>query len=286
MRASTERRAGSLRAKSSIYEFPLMTPTAVYQGQRGASDQKRVFILSRSGYAGLQRNSAAVWSGDVNPNWETFRRQIPAGLNLALSGIPYWTTDIGGFVDANPDDPAYRELYVRWFEFGAFCPIFQLVPDRFQQLSVITAGKIGAPDRACEQHVADDRQTLRRIEKDDAARRVTRAMQDVECQLPDLDLIAIFQPAVRCHVHGVPHAKGSAAFGGVLQQKQVIPMRPLDRYFAARLQGCGTAHMIDVAVGQPDFVDRDAGLSDGTLDVRQVAARIDDHGTLCGLAPQ
>ncbi len=106
-------------------EFPLMTTTAVYQGQRGASDQKRVFILSRSGYAGLQRNSAAVWSGDVNPNWETFRRQIPAGLNLALSGIPYWTTDIGGFVDANPDDPAYRELYVRWFEFGAFCPIFR-----------------------------------------------------------------------------------------------------------------------------------------------------------------
>jgi alpha-D-xyloside xylohydrolase len=106
-------------------EFPLLTTTAVYQGQRSASDQKRVFILSRSGYAGLQRNSASVWSGDVNSNWETFRRQIPAGLNFSLSGIPYWTTDIGGFVDANPDDPAYRELYVRWFEFGAFCPIFR-----------------------------------------------------------------------------------------------------------------------------------------------------------------
>jgi alpha-D-xyloside xylohydrolase len=84
-----------------------------------------VYILSRSGYAGIQRNAAAVWSGDVDPSWETFRRQIPAGLNLALSGIPYWTTDIGGFVDANPDDPPYRELYVRWFEFGAFCPIFR-----------------------------------------------------------------------------------------------------------------------------------------------------------------
>ncbi len=106
-------------------EFPLMTTTAVYQGQRSVSDKKRVFILSRSGYAGIQRNAAAVWSGDVNPNWETFRRQIPAGLNYSLSGIPYWTTDIGGFVDANPDDPAYRELYVRWFEFGAFCPIFR-----------------------------------------------------------------------------------------------------------------------------------------------------------------
>ncbi len=106
-------------------EFPLLTTTAVYQGQRAASEQKRVFILSRSGYAGIQRNSAAVWSGDVDPNWDTFRRQIPAGLNLSVSGIPYWTTDIGGFVSANPDDPAYRELYIRWFQFGAFCPVFR-----------------------------------------------------------------------------------------------------------------------------------------------------------------
>jgi alpha-D-xyloside xylohydrolase len=106
--------------------FPVMTTGAVYEGQRAASDQKRVFILSRSGYAGVQRNAAALWSGDVDPNWETFRRQIPAGLNLSLSGIPYWTTDIGGFVVANPDDPAYRELFVRWFEFGTFCPIFRV----------------------------------------------------------------------------------------------------------------------------------------------------------------
>jgi alpha-D-xyloside xylohydrolase len=107
-------------------EFPLLTTTGVYQGQRAASDQKRVFILSRSGYAGIQRNASAMWSGDVDPNWETFRRQIPAGLNFSLSGLPYWTTDIGGFVVANPDDPAYRELFVRWFEFGTFCPIFRV----------------------------------------------------------------------------------------------------------------------------------------------------------------
>jgi alpha-D-xyloside xylohydrolase len=106
-------------------EFPLMTTTAVYEGQREASDKKRVFILSRSAYAGSQRNAAAVWSGDVDPNWETFRRQIPAGLNYSVSGLPYWTTDIGGFVSANPDDPAYRELYIRWFQFGTFCPIFR-----------------------------------------------------------------------------------------------------------------------------------------------------------------
>ena len=105
--------------------FPLLTTAAVYQGQRAAGDQKRVFILSRSAFAGSQRNAAAVWSGDVNPNWETFRRQIPAGLNYSMSGNPYWTTDIGGFTVANPDDPAYRELYARWFEFGTFNPIFR-----------------------------------------------------------------------------------------------------------------------------------------------------------------
>jgi alpha-D-xyloside xylohydrolase len=107
-------------------EFPLLTTTAVYEGQREASDKKRVFILSRSAYAGAQRNAVTTWSGDVDPTWETFRRQIPAGLNYSLSGLPYWTTDIGGFVSANPDDPAYRELFVRWFEFGTFCPIFRV----------------------------------------------------------------------------------------------------------------------------------------------------------------
>jgi alpha-D-xyloside xylohydrolase len=106
--------------------YPLMTTTAVYEGQRKASDDKRVFILSRSAFAGLQRNSITAWSGDVESNWLSFARQIPAGLNFELSGIPYWTTDIGGFIIGNPDDPAYRELFVRWFEYGAFCPIFRL----------------------------------------------------------------------------------------------------------------------------------------------------------------
>jgi alpha-D-xyloside xylohydrolase len=105
--------------------FPLMTTTAVYEGQRSATDQKRVFILSRSAYAGVQRNSVTAWSGDVESNWISFARQVPAGLNFELSGLPYWTTDIGGFIIGNPDDPAYRELYIRWFEYGAFCPIFR-----------------------------------------------------------------------------------------------------------------------------------------------------------------
>ena len=106
--------------------FPLMTTTGVYQGQRDTTDQKRVFILSRSAFAGSQRNAVTAWSGDINSDWITFQRQIPAGLNFELSGLPYWTTDIGGFVSGNPDDPAYRELFIRWFEFGAFNPIFRV----------------------------------------------------------------------------------------------------------------------------------------------------------------
>ena len=106
--------------------FPLMTTGAVYDGQRGASNQKRVFILSRSAFAGSQRNSVAAWSGDINSDFLSLRRQIPAGLNYSLSGLPYWTTDIGGFVAGDPDDPAYRELFVRWFEYGTFCPIFRV----------------------------------------------------------------------------------------------------------------------------------------------------------------
>jgi alpha-D-xyloside xylohydrolase len=106
--------------------YPLLDTGAVYQGQRSASDKKRVFILSRSAFAGSQKNAVTAWSGDINSDWVSFRRQIPAGLNFVLSGIPYWTTDIGGFVSGNPDDPAYRELFVRWFEYGAFCPIFRV----------------------------------------------------------------------------------------------------------------------------------------------------------------
>lgn len=106
--------------------FPLNTTRGVYEGQRAASDRKRVFILSRSAFAGNQRYSIAAWSGDVNSDFESLRRQVPAGLNFSLSGIPYWTTDIGGFTSGNANDPAYRELFVRWFQYGAFCPIFRV----------------------------------------------------------------------------------------------------------------------------------------------------------------
>jgi alpha-D-xyloside xylohydrolase len=106
--------------------YPLLATSAVYQGQRQNTDSKRVFILARSAFAGEQRNAVTAWSGDVLSDFETFKRQIPAGLNFSLSGLPYWTTDIGGFFIGNPDDPAFRELFVRWFQFGAFSPIFRV----------------------------------------------------------------------------------------------------------------------------------------------------------------
>ena len=109
-----------------VNAYPLLDTQAVYQGQRSTSDKKRVFILSRSAFAGSQRNAVTAWSGDINSDWFSFRRQIPAGLNFSLSGIPYWTTDIGGFVFGRPNDPAFRELFVRWFQYGTFNPILRV----------------------------------------------------------------------------------------------------------------------------------------------------------------
>ncbi len=106
--------------------FPLLDTGAVYDGQRAESNEKRVFILSRSAFAGSQRYGVTAWSGDVLSDFETYKRQVPAGLNFALSGIPYWTTDIGGFILGDNKSPEYRELFVRWFQYGTFCPIFRV----------------------------------------------------------------------------------------------------------------------------------------------------------------
>ena len=112
--------------------YPLWHSEGVSQGQQQASDKKRVFILSRSAYAGSQRLGVTAWSGDVLSDWETFKRQIPAGLNYSISGMPYWTTDIGGFISGgNLNDPKFRELFVRWFQFGTFSPIFRVHGTRY-----------------------------------------------------------------------------------------------------------------------------------------------------------
>ena len=115
--------------------YPLMHTAALYQGQRGSTSSKRVFTLTRSAYAGQQRNAAVTWSGDIASTWPSFATQIPAGLNFSISGIPYWNTDIGGYQDDNglgdPTSPAYDELFTRWFQYGAFCPMFRVHGQNF-----------------------------------------------------------------------------------------------------------------------------------------------------------
>jgi alpha-D-xyloside xylohydrolase len=121
--------------------YALMNAEAIYNGQRGVAPNKRVFLLTRSGFAGLQHYSTATWSGDIATRWEDMKAQIAAGMNFSISGIPYWTMDIGGFcvedryvkgqmvynqtgkVDA--DYKEWRELNTRWYQFGAFAPLYR-----------------------------------------------------------------------------------------------------------------------------------------------------------------
>ncbi len=121
--------------------YALMNAEAIYNGQRKEDNNKRVFLLTRSGFSGLQRYSTATWSGDIATRWEDMKAQISAGLNFAMSGIPFWTMDIGGFCvekryeasqrifdqtgQENADLNEWRELNLRWFQFGAFCPLFR-----------------------------------------------------------------------------------------------------------------------------------------------------------------
>jgi alpha-D-xyloside xylohydrolase len=112
--------------------YSLLNSKSVYEGQRKSSPEKRVFILTRSAFAGQQRYGAATWSGDIVSRWSDFQDQIATGINFSLSGIPYWTMDIGGFATERRFNNAtgetlneWRELNTRWFQFGAFCPIFR-----------------------------------------------------------------------------------------------------------------------------------------------------------------
>lgn len=112
--------------------YPWFNQLAFDEGVRKPGGE-RVLFLSRSAWAGSQRFGTAVWSGDITSTFAAFRAQIPAGLNAGMSGLAWWTADIGGFYEGNGRDPEFRELLVRWFQWGVFCPIFRLhgfrVPD-------------------------------------------------------------------------------------------------------------------------------------------------------------
>jgi len=109
--------------------YPTMYARAFYEGM-AAEGQQNIINLLRCAWAGSQRYGALVWSGDIDSSFDALRNQLQAGLNMGLAGIPWWTTDIGGFHGGYPDDPHFRECVIRWFQWGAFCPVFRLHGDR------------------------------------------------------------------------------------------------------------------------------------------------------------
>lgn len=109
--------------------YPVDYARTFYEGME-KEGQENIVNLLRCAWAGSQRYGALVWSGDIASSFESMRNQLAAGLNMGMAGIPWWTTDIGGFHGGNPDDPKFRELFVRWFEWGAFCPVMRLHGDR------------------------------------------------------------------------------------------------------------------------------------------------------------
>ena len=122
--------------------YPMLHARGFYEHMQ-AEGETEILSLIRSAWAGSQRYGALVWSGDIESTFDDLRRQIPAGLNIGLSGIPWWTTDIGGFKNGNIGDPTFRELIVRWFQFGVFCPVFRLHGIR-QPGTMIGAQQTGA----------------------------------------------------------------------------------------------------------------------------------------------
>jgi alpha-D-xyloside xylohydrolase len=109
--------------------YPRDNARMFFDGMQSAGREPTV-LLCRSAWAGSQKYGAAVWSGDIPATWGSLTQQVRAGLNIAISGIPWWTTDIGGFHGGNAEDEAYRELMIRWFQYGVFCPLFRLHGDR------------------------------------------------------------------------------------------------------------------------------------------------------------
>ena len=120
--------------RSQRNAFPLETVRGIYQAQRKDDKGKRIFIMTRSSYAGQQHYGSNMWSGDVNSSWDMLRKQVPAGLSYSLTGNPNFNTDIGGFFCGSyntkgsgsaPKNPQFQELFVRWMQYGLFCPVFR-----------------------------------------------------------------------------------------------------------------------------------------------------------------
>ncbi|WPP42739.1 glycoside hydrolase family 31 protein [Paenibacillus hunanensis] len=113
-------------------KYPAMYSRTFYDGMK-SENQEQIINLVRAAWAGSQRYGALVWSGDIDSSFASMRNQLAIGLNMGIAGIPWWTTDIGGFHGGDPANPSFRECLIRWFQFGVFCPVFRLHGDRHPQ---------------------------------------------------------------------------------------------------------------------------------------------------------
>jgi hypothetical protein len=162
----------------------------------------------------------------------------------------------------------------------------QLVLDRADQRRVVATGQVGTADRSIEQHVADQCETHLLVGEHHTARRMAGAMQDVESQFADLGLVTFVEPAIRREIAHVGHAEIRAAFDDMIEHVLVGDMRPDDRHLERVAQFGGPADMVDVTMGQPDLLHRDAGLFDRREDLRDVPAGIDNDATPGGFVPE
>lgn len=132
--------AGPVAEKGNIY--PREYARLFYEGQR-ANGQKEIVNLIRCAWVGSQKYGALVWSGDIFSSYEDLRKQICAGLHMGLAGIPWWTTDIGGFHGGVTEDEGFRELLIRWFQFGTFCPVMRIHGSRLPFTPIVNkAGEV------------------------------------------------------------------------------------------------------------------------------------------------
>ena len=121
--------SGAIGGKDYANAYGMFVSKTVYEGWRSTNSTKRVCIKGRSAFAGTQRFGTFCWNGDINGNWDWYQRSVQAGLNFCMAGMPYWTTDIGGFFrpgSGQYNDGGFNELLTRWIQYGAFCPMFRI----------------------------------------------------------------------------------------------------------------------------------------------------------------
>ncbi|MFD0327489.1 TIM-barrel domain-containing protein [Streptacidiphilus monticola] len=263
--------------------YPLLHARAVADGLRAAG-QDRPLSLIRSAWAGSQKHGALLWSGDIPTTFDSLARQIRAGLNVAMSGVPWWNTDIGGFFGGDPDDPGYRELLIRWFQYGTFCPVMRLHGDRQPNYPAFSADMTGGPNEVWsygEEAYGILREHLLLRERlrpylaalsEDAHRTGAPPMRplffgfpederawDVDDQFllgPDLLVAPVYAPGARARAVYLPAGARwlDPATGLVREEDDARRRRPLDRIPVFVREGAEVAGQLGRPTGAPKLL--------------------------------